>query len=274
MFRNQPLAPLFAIGLSVLGGLCWLLPNPASGDLLLYCAAGLRVPIEKVARQYEVEHGVAIDIQYGGSNTLLSQIDVARQGDVYLAADDSYLRLAGKKQLTREVFPLAKMNAVVAVAKGYPGQVQSLEDVMKLRVAIANPEQAAIGHTTREALAAIGLWQAFRKHVRAKGVYKPTVGDVANDVKLGSVDAGILWDAVATQYSGIEVVRLPELQNSDATVAVGVLSCSKSRRGALSFCKYLASADGGLPVLAECGYQLLPDESLTPGDPISTQVRP
>ena len=38
-------------------------------------------------------------------------------------------------------------------------------------------------------------------------VFKPTVVDAANDVKLGAVDAAIVWDSMAKQYPDLEFVR-------------------------------------------------------------------
>ena len=48
----------------------------------------------------------------------------------------------------------------------------------------------------------------------AKGevVSTPTVNDVANAVKLGTVDAGIVWDAVMAQYPTLDMVAVPEAQ--------------------------------------------------------------
>jgi len=68
-------------------------------------------------------------------------------------------------------------------------------------------EKITIGDTNR--------WQQLEQHVTAKGVFKPTVNDVASDVKLGSVDAGIVWDATASMpgfRDQLQVVEVPELE--------------------------------------------------------------
>lgn len=71
-------------------------------SLLLYCAAGVKPVIEKVAKQYYEEYGIRVDLQYGGSGTLLSNIRVAKQGDLYLAADKSYIDEAEAFGLLKE----------------------------------------------------------------------------------------------------------------------------------------------------------------------------
>lgn len=63
----------------------------AGGPLVFYCAAGVRAAVEPVAQAYEKEYGVSIQLQFGGSGTLLSNIQVSNIGDLYLAADQGYL---------------------------------------------------------------------------------------------------------------------------------------------------------------------------------------
>ena len=96
-------------------------------------------------------------------------------------ADDSYLQIARDKGLVRETLPLARMTPVLAVHKGNPKNLHSLDDLERdgVRVGQANPEAAAVGKLTADALKKAGRWAALEKHIV---VTKPTVNDVANDV--------------------------------------------------------------------------------------------
>ena len=87
---------------------------------MLFCAAGVRYPMEAIVNEYAQRYGVAIEVQYGGSNTLLNQLEVARTGDLYLAADESFMRLAREKGLLDEVIPLARQTPVMAVPRKIP----------------------------------------------------------------------------------------------------------------------------------------------------------
>src|SRR6185295_3519130 len=58
--------------------------------LLVYCAASLKTPMEKIAADYERASGTRVELSFGGSQTLLASIDVTKRGDLYLPADDSY----------------------------------------------------------------------------------------------------------------------------------------------------------------------------------------
>ncbi|MHB8898682.1 MAG: molybdate ABC transporter substrate-binding protein [Thermoguttaceae bacterium] len=233
-------------------------PAEALSDaLFLYCAAGIQAPVEKIVADYLDRYHVPVRVQYGGSATLLSQAEVSRTGDLFLAADEGYADLAHDKGLVAERIPVASMRAVLTVRKGNPKAIHRIDDLLRadVRAALANPGQAAIGQAAREALEAAGKWKALEEHVTATGVFKPTVSDVANDVKLGSVDAGIVWDSTVAQHPELEAVRIEELDRATAHITITVLRSSKTPTAALKFARFLAARDRGLQHFAELGYQ-------------------
>ncbi len=259
--------------LAILAALGWMLMRldrqgrPVAGrdaagrqePLFVYCAAGIRYPVEEVVRQYEEQFGVSVQLQYGGSNTLLNQLEVSRTGDLYLAADNSYLELAREKGLAEEIIPLAKMKPVIAVSKDNPKNIRSVDDLLRadVKVALGNPEAAAVGKKARKLLTASGQWEALQRHVTSTGVFKPTVNEVANDIKLGSVDAGIIWDATAVQYAELVGIDVPELDAGLASIGISVLQSSLSPTSALHFARFLGARDEGLTAFQEYGFEVV-----------------
>src|SRR5262245_30674282 len=191
-------------------------------SLVVYCAAGLRAPVEEIATQYQATYGVPVQLQYGGSQTLLAGIEVSRRGELYLPADDSYLKAARDKGLIDETIPLARMMPVVVVRRSNPRNVKRLDDLLRsdVRVAQGNPDATAIGSLTRNALRQSGHWEALNSRT---AVFKMTVNDVANDVQVGAADAGIVWDSTVRQTAGVEAVSLPELTRVRAHVTAAIL---------------------------------------------------
>ena len=126
--------------------------NVDDKSITLYCAAGIKPVVEKVAKQYYDEYGIRVNIQYGGSGTLLSNIRVAKQGDLFLAADRSYIDEAINFGVIKETQPLAYIKPVIAVAKGNPKSINNISDLFNenLKVAIANPEAASVGRLTKK----------------------------------------------------------------------------------------------------------------------------
>ena len=253
LFSALPrIGALFAIsfGLVSCGG------DPADDSqttLVMFCAAGMKQPVTEIAEQYEAETGVKVQLQFAGSGTLLSSLEVA-PGDLYLAADSSYTELAREKGLVAETMLVAYMRAGFGVPKGNPKGLVNLADVQRddLRIGIGNPDAASVGKFTKKVLTEEGLWEGFKPEVQF-----PTVNELANAIKLDTVDAAILWDAVAHQYPEIDFVNLPEFEKRKKDITIGVLKKSTQATEALKFCRYLTARDKGLPVFEEDGYEIV-----------------
>lgn len=245
---------LILLGLIVfllLGGLLYWISHPgaASGSgetLTLYCAAGIKKPVRELVDRFEAETGVHVELQYGGSGTLLSNIEVARQGDLYIAADQSYVDIAEKKGLIDEVLSLGYLRPVIAVPKGNPKEIKDLDDLLRseVRVALGNPESASVGKLTKKLLEQAGMWEKIKARVEKRGVFKPTVPEIANDVKIGAVDAAIVWDATVAQHPELEAVHVPLLDGARQEISVTVLDATKQPTGALRLARFLNSKEG------------------------------
>ena len=225
-------------------------------SLLFYCAAGVKAAVEPVALEYEKLYGTKIQLQYAGSGTLLGNIQASGKGDLYLAGDDSYIRIAREKGFVAESIPLALMHPVIAVRDGNSARIATIDDIIinNLRIALCNPDAASIGKQTRMLLQRTGQWVAIEGLARRKGVFKPTVEQVANDIKLGTVDAGIIWDATATRYPELDTIHVAAFDDNPKMITVGILTQSEHPSAALRFARYLGARDRGLVTFEANGY--------------------
>lgn len=225
----------------------------STDPIVFYCAAGMKPPVVEIVKAYQDEYGVEVQVQYGGSGTLLSNLQISPKGDLYLAADQSYIDIANEKGLTAESIPIAELTPVIAVKKGNPKNIASIHDLLRddVKVALANPDAASVGKVTKELLENAGVWAQLNPKVK---VFKPTVNDIANDVKIGIVDAAIIWDSVANQYPELEVIHSPELSKGKQTTTIAVLQNTENPTAALKFARYLSARDKGLQVFDEQGY--------------------
>lgn len=262
------------IGLAILIGILVLLgwalvdmqrPTAIAGKkIVVFCAAGIRPAMQPIVDQYESEFDVEVDIQYAGSNTLLSQIEVAKSGDIYVAADESYINMAIERDIVNESFPIARQRPIIAVKQGNPKGITSIQDLLRSDVvtAMGNPDQAAVGKVTRRLLKKSGQWDELQSRIETDGVFKPTVPEVANDAVLGHVDAAIIWDATINNYQGkLEAINVPELDAGVAEIAIGVTTFSEAPPRALHFARYVSAPSKGQAVLKSKGFET------TPGDP-------
>lgn len=224
----------------------------APTSLTVYCAAGLKQPVEALARAYTQETGVPVALQFGGTGTLLTQLRVARRGDLFIAADDGSLADAGKLGVIREILPVARQHPVIAVARGNPKQIRSLTDLERpdIRLALPNPEAASIGKVGQKLLGA--RWQQLAGKA---AVMKPTVTEIAADTRLGAVDAALVWDSTVAQFEGLEAVKLSELSGHAEKASAAVLASAGNAAEALKFARYLAAPEKGGAQFARSGFQ-------------------
>ncbi|MDF1814206.1 MAG: molybdate ABC transporter substrate-binding protein [Verrucomicrobiales bacterium] len=221
-------------------------------ELVLFCAAGLKSPVTEIAELYEKETGVAVRMQFGGSGTLLSSLQIA-PGDIYLAADSSYTDEAMKRDLISGPIPVARMKAGIGVAKGNPKNIVSLADLSRkeIRAGIGNPDAASIGKFTKKILSKHNLWENL-----SPVLVTPTVNELANAVKLQSVDAVILWNVVAQQYPDVDFISVPEFDAEKKGVTIAVTKSSKDPAASLKFCQFLSGADKGALIFQKHGFEL------------------
>ena len=127
-------------------------PGPlhaAARTLLVFAGAASKPPTEEVARIFGQKAGVEIRLTFGGSGFVLSQMKLARMGDVYFPGSSDFMEKAKREKL---VFPeteriITYLVPAINVQKGNPRNIHSLRDLLKpgLRLAIADPEGVCVG---------------------------------------------------------------------------------------------------------------------------------
>jgi molybdate transport system substrate-binding protein len=223
----------------------------ATARLTVFCAAGLKKPVEEAALAFERETGVAVALQYGGTGTLLSQLAIARAGDLFIAADEGALGDARRRDLVREVFPLVRQTPVIAVREGNPLGIRAIDDLARpdVRTALANPEAASIGRVVKTTLG-----ERWHHLAEKAAVMKPTVTEIATDLSLGAVDAAIVWDAIVPQFPGLESIPVPEFEAKPENASACVITSCAQPRLALRLARYLTAAEKGSVIFSKHGF--------------------
>ncbi len=215
----------------------------ATGDrpLIVSVAAGLRMPTEAVAKAYTAETGQRVELRFGASEDLLTRASfpiAAEPTDVFLPADESYVRIAEERRLVEGARLLGTMRAVVLTS----ADVRNWEDLLRpnRRIALGQPG-SAIGKLTREHLRARGLWSALAPRIVETG----TVTESANAAKVKAVPAAIVWNVVARGYPQLNTVELPELDGCVGTVRIAALKQSRQPANAEAFAAFAADPERG-----------------------------
>ncbi|MCX6355453.1 MAG: molybdate ABC transporter substrate-binding protein [Candidatus Aureabacteria bacterium] len=179
--------------------------------LLFFCGSAVRVPMDEIIKNYQAEKGVRVQVTYGGSGGLLSQMELARKGDVYLAGSPDYIAIGEKKKLLvpGSADKVAYLIPAIIVPKGNPANIRSLDDLARpgLRIGMGNPETVCLGLYGIELLEYNKLLAPVLKNV---AVFAKSCEDTATLVVLKKVDAIIGWDVFKSwNPSAVELIAIP-----------------------------------------------------------------
>jgi len=230
-----------------------LLAHPITSDaarLLVYAGAASKPPAEEIARLYEQKTGTKVDLVFGGSGYVLSQMKLAREGDIYFPGSSDYME---KAKRDKAVIPDTEKITVylvpaINVQKGNPKKITSLKDLTRpgVRVAIANPEGVCVGAYAVEIVERYLSAEEKRAFRRNLVNYTESCEKTATAISLKMVDAVIGWRVF--QYwdpQRIETIPLPkESIPRIGYIPVAVSAFTKNRAEAERFISFLTGPEG------------------------------
>ena len=241
--------------------------SPAAAEtLLVFAGAASKPPTEEAARAFERKTGVKVDVVFGGSGFVLSQMLLGKQGDVYFPGSSDFMEIAKKKGV---VLPETERHLVylapaINVQKGNPKRIRALRDLLRpgLRVAIANPEGVCVGLYAVEIIEKAFTETekaAFRKNLVN---YTESCEKTATAISLKAADAVIGWGVFQHwDPARIETIPLaPQEVRRVGYIPVAVSTFSKKRPLAQKFIDFLASAEGAA-IFRKHHYFMTPDEA-------------
>jgi len=212
--------------------------------LLLYCGAGIRPPVAELAEEFGRTQGATVEVDYAGSEVLLSRVKLTRRGDLYMPGDVSYLRQAEQEGLVTEQTTVCYFVPVIMVPRGNPRGIRTLEDLSAegVRVGLGDAKACAIG---RICVDIFDKNKIPAEKIERNVVFRSlTVDELGNQIKLGTLDATIVWDAVARRTAEADVVSIPPARNVVSTIAIGLLAGCEQADLARRFVAAITSAEG------------------------------
>jgi molybdate transport system substrate-binding protein len=219
-------------------------------SLLVYAGAASKPPTEEAAKLYEKKTGVKIDLVIGGSGYMLSQMKLAKQGDIYFPGSSDYMEKAKREGV---VYPDTEKVIVylvpsINVVKGNPHGIKTLQDLTKpgLRVAIANPEGVCLGVYAVEIIE--NTFTAAQKAAFQSNLvnYTESCEKTATAISLKMVDAVIGWSVLEHwDPARIQTIKLPASQVSRiGYIPIAISKFTKSREAAQRFIDFMAGQEG------------------------------
>jgi molybdate transport system substrate-binding protein len=216
-------------------------------EILFFCGSAVRVPMDEIIENYQNEKGVKISVIYGGSGGLLSQMELSRKGDVYLAGSPDFIIIGENKKLLIKGTDklIAYLVPAIIVPKGNPKNIRSLEDLANkgLRIGIGNPETVCLGLYGVELLSSNKLMDKVLPNVV---VFAKSCEDTAMLAVLNKVDAILGWD-VFESWNPKEVEWIRVDQNKIPRIAyipIALPIFVKDKAVANDFINYILSQKG------------------------------
>lgn len=201
---------------------CALLLNAANarapGGPIVAAASDLKFALDDIAAAFQQETGQPVRISYGSSGNFTRQIMQGAPFELFLSADEAFVLQLVDQHRTVDRGALYAIGRIVLFAPRASTLTPdpqltdlraALAEGRMARFAIANPEHAPYGRAAREALQAVGLWDALQPHL----VLGENVSQAAQFAVSGSTQGAIFAYslALAPAFAGAgRYVLVPE----------------------------------------------------------------
>lgn len=226
---------------------CLCVAAPAtrvSAQVLVAAAADLQAVLPEISARYQRASGQTLRITYGSSGQFVSQIQNGAPFDLFLSADEGYVRRlvtsghADAATLTPyavgRLALWARTDRRLDLAQG----LALLTSPTVRRIAIANPQHAPYGRAAVEALRASSLYE----QVQPRLVLGENVSQAAQFAQTGNADVGIVALSLtltpAMRAAG-SAVELPQRLFAPITQTGVVIAASRQRSQARGFLEFL-----------------------------------
>jgi molybdate transport system substrate-binding protein len=218
--------------------------------LVIYVGAASKPPVEEIITLFKNETGISVDVIFGGSGFVLSQMKLAGKGDVYFPGSSDYMEIAKRENLviSETEKKVAYLVNAINVWKGNPKKIRTLQDLCKpgIKVAIANPEGVCVGiyavEIIEKNLSKEEILQ-FRKNVIN---YTESCDKTASAISLKTADAVIGWSVF--QHWNPDLIESIPLKKEEIIrigyIPIAVSTFSNNKILAQKFIDFVASPKG------------------------------
>ncbi|MDN5344552.1 MAG: molybdate transport system substrate-binding protein [Clostridia bacterium] len=246
-------------------------------ELQVFAGAASKPPLEEIATLFMQKTGVKVNLTFGGSGAVLSQMKLSHQGDIYIPGSSDFMEMAKKDGVvdpkTEEI--LVYLIPAINVPRGNPQGIQSLNDLARpgVRVGLARPETVCVGLYGVEILEKAGLADRVKKNIVT---YAESCEKTANLVALKQVDAVMGWDVFQKwDPAKIETIYLPPEQITRiGYIPAAISNFSQQKELAARFMAFLTSEEGK-SVFRKYGYLGSVEEArkFAPGAPVGGEYQ-
>ena len=203
-------------------------------SVTVFAAAGTTVAIQRIAEAYEKQTGHHVVTNFASSSTLAKQIAAGADFDVYISANAQWMDFVSEKNLispdtrtnllTERLVLIAPKDAAAAIDVNL-----SISDILMQtdgQISVGDPTHVPVGMYTKEALEAMGSWQAVSERM----IPAVSVRAAQLNVETGQCPLGIVYRAGAFQSGKVKILGTFD-ESLHSPIEFSVASAANSQNG-------------------------------------------
>jgi molybdate transport system substrate-binding protein len=180
-------------------------------------ASDLQFALPEIAEKFELKTQHQLRLSFGSSGNFQRQILQGAPFELFLSADEAYVKTLFEAGVTRDeglLYAYGRIVLIVPHSADIRADIElsdlgrALDDGRLKRFAIANPEHAPYGRAARQALQRAGRWQHIKPHL----VFGENAAQAARFATSGSTQGGIIPHSLARVEAvnqGTKILLLP-----------------------------------------------------------------
>ena len=219
-------------------------------SLLIFAGSASQPALEEASNAFEKQTGVKVELNIGGSGTVLSQMILSKQGDIYFPGSSDFMEIAKQKDVIIEESEktVAFLIPCINVQHGNPKKINSLSDLLHrdINIAFANPEYVCLGRFAVEIM--INSFDPQQIDSLKANIlnYTGSCSKTAAAISLKTVDAVIGWNVFESWDP--ERIENIQLTNSELVrigyMPIAISKLSKNKKLAQLFIDYITRGKG------------------------------
>jgi molybdate transport system substrate-binding protein len=231
-------------------------PISSPGSIIVFAGAGLKAPLDEIGPLFTQKSGIAVQYNYGGAGTLVSQMNLTKKGDAFMPGSTVEFQTAKDQGLVTTNQLVAYHVPVITVQRGNPKKIASLKDFAQpgLKIALGDANATAIGKAGAKMFKKLNITAAVEKNVVTR---TPTINELTVIMNLGQADAALLTlDQI--DPAKVDAITIPVSDNAVLITPIGATTFTKNPDAANQFVNFVAS-DEGKAIFAKHGFPTYPD---------------
>ena len=246
--------------------------NTGNVEVIVFAAASMEATLTEIAGLYkEVAPNVTLTFTFDSSGTLKTQIEEGAPCDIFISAAQKQMNQLDSADTTGTNegldfvysdtrIDLVENKVVLAVPDDNPKDIQSFQDLAtdKLSLLCLGNDDVPVGAYSLQILDTLGIDIAGLE-ANGKVTYASNVSEVANQVKEGAVDCGIIYATDAFTYE-LNVMDQATADMCDQVIypaAVMKSGTEEAKDAAQAFLDYLHTDADAVAVLEGVGFTVL-----------------